>query len=257
MSPQPMDATVLTATGERAERTARAAAAARALAAAEQAAGLRGDAGTHDAAPGHAGSRAAAPRRVGPPLGGPEPSSRGKPGVVPGGASDGGVAGEESGGDPDAVARSIVLRQLSMAPRSRAQLAAKLRQRQCPDEVAARVLDRFQDAGLIDDAAFAEQLTYSRRATKGLARNALRHELRAKGVEDHLIEAAVGAITPGEERVKAEELAYRKLATMGGLEPKVQARRLAGMLMRKGYSSDIVYAVVRDLMESAPELQRD
>src|SRR5689334_23086600 len=50
-------------------------------------------------------------------------------------------------GEPDAydVARQIVLRQLAMSPKSRKQLRDKLRQRNCPDDVAEAVLDRMTE----------------------------------------------------------------------------------------------------------------
>src|SRR4051795_7655976 len=98
---------------------------------------------------------------------------------VPGGAAD-----DTPDADPESVARSIVLRQLTMAPRSRAQLADKLAERGAPDDVAARVLDRFEEVGLIDDAAFADMLIRSHRASRGLGRRGLAHELRRKGVDD-------------------------------------------------------------------------
>src|SRR5690606_33359145 len=50
--------------------------------------------------------------------------------------------------DPHDVARQIVLRQLTMAPRTRQQLADKLRQKGCDDDVAAVVLDRMVEVGL-------------------------------------------------------------------------------------------------------------
>src|SRR4051812_33103925 len=58
-------------------------------------------------------------------------------------------------GEPDAhdVARQIVLRQLALSPKSRQQLRDKLRQRNCPDDVAEAVLDRMAAVGLVDDEA--------------------------------------------------------------------------------------------------------
>lgn len=44
---------------------------------------------------------------------------------------------------------------------------------------------------------------------------------------------------------------------MGGLDPQVQARRLAAMLARKGYPSGVAYAVVRDAVNAAAEHRRD
>jgi len=40
---------------------------------------------------------------------------------------------------------------------------------------------------------------------------------------------------------------------MHGLGVEVQTRRLASMLARKGYSSSMSYAVIRDAIADAPE----
>lgn len=159
--------------------------------------------------------------------------------------------------DPESVARAIVLRQLSMAPRSRAQLERKLSQRGCDPEVAQRVLDRMTEVGLVDDEAYAELLVRSRQQTKGLARKALAHELRKQGIDPEVADEALGQVGAGDERARAEELVAKKLRTMAGLAPDVQARRLAGMLARKGYSGDVAWPVIRDAVNGAPEHRRD
>jgi SOS response regulatory protein OraA/RecX len=159
--------------------------------------------------------------------------------------------------DAAAVAKAIVLRQLSMAPRSRTQLEKKLRQRGCDDEVAARVLDRMTEVGLVDDEAYAQMLVRSRQSGKGLARRALAHELRKQGIDQEVADEALAQVGAGDERVKAEQLVEKKLRTMRGLAPDVQARRLAGMLARKGYPSEIAWPVIRDAIDGLPEHQRD
>ena len=159
--------------------------------------------------------------------------------------------------DPDAVARAIVLRQLSMAPRSRAQLEKKLRQRGCDDAVAQRVLDRMTDVGLVDDEAYAEMLVRSKQSTKGLARRALAHELRQQGIAQDIADDALDDIGVEDERAKAEQLVAKKLRTMHGLEPDVQARRLAGLLARKGYSGEVAWPVIREAVNNASEHRRD
>ncbi len=158
--------------------------------------------------------------------------------------------------DPHSVARAIALRQLAMAPRSRAQLEDKLARRGHPEVVAA-VLDRLEDVGLVDDDRFAAQLVDSRRRTKGLSGAALRRELRDKGVDAEIATEAIGALDDATERARAEQLVARRLRSLAGLDPKVQARRLAGMLARKGYSPGVAYAVVRDAVNAAPEHARD
>jgi regulatory protein len=183
------------------------------------------------------------------------PRSRATGGARAAPPPDPAVEGREP--DPEEVARAIVLKQLSMAPRSRHQLADKLRQRGCPDDVSVRVLDRMEAVGLVDDDAYAQMLVRSKQATRGLAKRALAQELRVKGVADDTIEDALGSIDPDSERALAEAVAGKTMRRMAGLDPQVQARRLAGVLGRKGYPPSVVYAVVRDAVNDAPEHQRD
>jgi regulatory protein len=159
--------------------------------------------------------------------------------------------------DPEDVARAIVLKQLSMAPRSRQQLADKLRQRNCPEDVATRVLDRMEAVGLVDDEAYAQMVVRSKQATRGLAKRALAQELRDRGVADSTIDEALGSIDTESERALAEQVAHKTMRRLTGLDPQVQARRLSGVLGRKGYPPSVVYAVVRDAINDAPEHQRD
>jgi regulatory protein len=155
--------------------------------------------------------------------------------------------------DPHDVARQIVLRQLAMAPRSRAQLEQKLAQRDCPVDVAAAVLDRMTEVGLIDDPAYAQMLVRSQQAGRGLAKRALARELRTKGIDDDLAQEALASISDADERSRARELVDKKLRAMNGLGIEVQTRRLAGMLARKGYSPNLTYAVIRDAIADTPE----
>jgi regulatory protein len=155
--------------------------------------------------------------------------------------------------DPHEVARRIVLRQLAMAPRSRAELLQKLAQRGCAADVAATVLDRMTQVGLVDDEAYAQMLVRSQQATRGLAKGALARELRAKGIENYVADEALAPISDEDERVRARALVDKKLRAMHGLGIEVQTRRLVGMLARKGYSSSVAYAIIREAIADAPE----
>jgi regulatory protein len=173
-------------------------------------------------------------------------------------ATEGSDAGAgAAAADPEQLARQIVLRQLSVGPRTRKQLADKLRERGCADEVAQRVLDRMTEVGLVDDESYAEMFVRSRRETKGLATPALRHELRQKGVADDVAERVLQEVQPEHERASAEALVARRLRTMHGLDREVQTRRLAGFLARKGYSAGLSYEVIRDALLQAEEHRRD
>ncbi|MDG4863616.1 recombination regulator RecX, partial [Streptomyces sp. T-3] len=150
--------------------------------------------------------------------------------------------------EPAEQARAICLRLLTGMPRTRKQLADALRKREIPDEVADEVLSRFEEVGLIDDAAFAGAWVESRHRGRGLARRALAQELRTKGVDPSTIEEAVGQLDSEQEEATARELVARKLRSTQGLERDKRVRRLAGMLARRGYSEGMALRVVRDAL---------
>ncbi|MFE3473894.1 recombination regulator RecX [Streptomyces cavourensis] len=155
--------------------------------------------------------------------------------------------------DPVEQARNICLRLLTGTPRTRKQLADALRKREIPDEAAEEVLARFEDVGLIDDAAFAGAWVESRHHGRGLARRALVRELRTKGVDSAVIDEAVGRLDTDQEEERARELVARKLRSTRGLDRDKRLRRLAGMLARKGYGEGMALRVVRQALEEEGE----
>jgi regulatory protein len=158
--------------------------------------------------------------------------------------------------DPESVARTILLQRLTRSAATRSQLAELLARRGVPVEAADRVLDRFCDVGLIDDGRFAMEWVESRHAGRGLARRALAHELRGKGVSPATIAAALDDLDPEVERETAQRLAVQRLRSLRGQPVEVQRRRLAGFLARKGYAAGLVYEVVGSVIaEEAAEAQ--
>lgn len=155
--------------------------------------------------------------------------------------------------DPESVARKILLDQLTGRARTRAELATKLAQRDVPDDIAERLLDRFTEVGLIDDAAFARQWIEQRQEGRGLARRALSQELRRKGVDDETVREALeerAEDDPDAELEAARMLVRRKLRSVQGLDHDKAVRRLVGMLARKGHSSGVAFRVVREELDA-------
>jgi regulatory protein len=119
--------------------------------------------------------------------------------------------------------------------------------------VAEEVLTRFEQVGLIDDAAFAEAWVDSRHHSRGLARRALARELRTRGVDSETVEEAVDRVDGEQEEERARALIERRLRATRGLERGKRIRRLAGMLARKGYAEGIALRVVRQALEEEGE----
>ena len=158
------------------------------------------------------------------------------------------AAAAEVEADPETVARKILLDTLTGQARSRRELADKLAKRGVPDELAAQLLDRFTEVGLIDDAAYARQWVESRHRSRGLAPRALAQELRRKGIDDDDAKSALEQIDEGDQRAAARALVDKKLRSMRGLDHQVATRRLAGMLARKGYAAGLAFSVVREAL---------
>jgi regulatory protein len=152
-------------------------------------------------------------------------------------------------GDPEARARQICLRLLTIAPRTRAHLAQALHRRGVPDEAAENVLSRFTDVGLIDDAAFARAWVESRHHSRGLSRRSLSAELRRQGVESDEIREAVETLDPEQEVATARRLVEQKLAGTRGQPPEVRVRRAAGTLARKGYPPGLIFRLIKEVLE--------
>jgi len=155
--------------------------------------------------------------------------------------------------DAESVARTILLDQLTGRARTRKELSDKLTSRNVPADIAATLLDRFEEVGLIDDRAFARTWVSQRQQGKGLARRALAQELRRKGVEDGVAREALDDVDPDDEEQAARTLVRKKLRTLSNVAPEVATRRLVGMLARKGYPPGMAFAIVREELSASDQ----
>lgn len=153
--------------------------------------------------------------------------------------------------DSEQVARKILLDQLTGQARSRAELSTKLAKKGVPGEIAEPLLTRFEEVGLINDAAFARSWVQSRQAGKGLARRALAQELRRKGIDDETAREALDEVDPEAELESARVLVRRKLRSVQRVDRNTAIRRLSGMLGRKGYAGGVAIRVVREELDAA------
>lgn len=155
--------------------------------------------------------------------------------------------------DPENVARLIVLRRLDAQPRTRVELERYLATKGIPEDVAAKVLDRFTEVGLINDRAYAEGWVRSRHGSRGLGRRAVAQELRRKGVAADIIAEALEPIDAEQERSRARELAASRYPQVMGLPYPTQVRRLMGALTRRGYDVTMSGQVVREVIDESEQ----
>jgi len=102
--------------------------------------------------------------------------------------------------------------------------------------------------GYVDDRKFACQWAASRARLRGYGRKRIEQELRQKGIGQETIREALAETIPlGDERETARMVAEKKLRAMKSLEPEARKRRLAGFLERKGFSSEIIWSIIRTI----------
>jgi len=92
----------------------------------------------------------------------------------------------------------------------------------------------------------------------GKGKRALAAELRTKGVDNDVIMAALDGIDAGAERQRAEKLVRDRLRRekLGDDDDAKIARRLVGMLARRGYSQTMAFDVVKDELANERERRR-
>ena len=153
--------------------------------------------------------------------------------------------------DPVQQAKDICLRQLTVRPRTRVELAQALARKGIEEDVAEQVLSRLDEVGLIDDTAFAEVWVRSRHNFQGMSRRALAVELRRKGVADESAVEALATVDAEAEEDRARQLVRKRLRVLANADEPTKIRKLVGMLARKGYAQGLAYRVVKEELRTS------
>ena len=150
----------------------------------------------------------------------------------------------ERAADEEAAVRSA-LRCLERRAFARHDLSRRLVRKGHQERAVEAALDRVDEMGLLDDAAFAEQYVQSK-APRGQGPRRLLHDLRGLGVADDVAsEAVMLTFPPGYDLGPVvQELAAKRAAQLGALPPAVKRRRLMAYLARRGFGgSEVLEAV--------------
>lgn len=131
---------------------------------------------------------------------------------------------------------------LSYRPRSRQEVALYLQKREiAPDEVEL-VLERLERAGLVDDEAFAHFWVENRERFRPRGPQALRYELRQKGISERLIDEVVTQVDASDSAYRSAE---KKARQWGHLDEETFRRKLVAYLTRRGFD----YPVAREVTD--------
>jgi regulatory protein len=148
------------------------------------------------------------------------------------------------------TAYNYALSLLSARPYSVRSLHRKLIQKEYEAADADDAIRRLVANGLLNDEKYAEQFARSKILSSGASKRRVTQDLYRKGIKSEVASVAIANVIADEEIDTAaviEQVARKKLAQLGDLEPLVLRRRLFAFLARRGYDLDEIKAVVTRL----------
>ncbi|MFA5142750.1 MAG: regulatory protein RecX [Candidatus Omnitrophota bacterium] len=138
---------------------------------------------------------------------------------------------------------------LRQRPRSEFEIRSRLKLKGYNGEVVDLVVEDLRRLGEIDDARFAKLWVDNRMHLNPVGDVILRHELKAKGVNEAIIEAAL-AKKAGEydEYGLALNMAREQFGRFKKLDRKKALKRVYDFLLRRGFKFETVQKIVEDVV---------
>ncbi len=156
--------------------------------------------------------------------------------------------------ETESKAKLQALRLLKVRPRSEQELRKRLLGKGFGPADVEALLEQLKRKELINDVKFARYFATQKMLSKPVGRRLLNNSLRAKGISPEIAAGAVEKATEGIEEIEvARQLALGRLSSIRGLDRPAAQRRLFGFLSRRGFSSEVVYRVVRELGQNPPD----
>ncbi|HUS85284.1 MAG TPA: RecX family transcriptional regulator [Anaerolineales bacterium] len=141
------------------------------------------------------------------------------------------------------------LQLISRRPQTIEEIRMKLHRKQAPAQVIERVIERLLDTRLLDDFSFARAWVDNRQSFRPRGSNALRAELRQKGVASEIIEAVLADFDDEEAASRAAEKAYPRYRS---LQPETAEQRMMAYLARRGFNYRLCRKAVDAIVRDAP-----
>ena len=116
-----------------------------------------------------------------------------------------------------------------------------LERRAAEPDAAHAVLARLRERRLLDDARYAVEFARNRARTRGQGRYRIARELRARGVSDQNIEAAVAeTFAETDEALLVRKVIERKMRSLRGPFDARKAASLYRSLLRGGFDAGLI-----------------
>jgi regulatory protein len=153
----------------------------------------------------------------------------------------------------------VAVRALTRRAHSMHEMKQKLERRSENKLLVQVVMARLKENGQIDDAKYAKQ--FARQRTEGRKQGKFRisRDLRARGVPDRHIEAALKETSEqNDEGAMVRQRIERKLRSYRGEIDEKKMASMYGSLLRAGFSADVVRRELKAISkEEVPEVETE
>lgn len=151
---------------------------------------------------------------------------------------------------------TAALRALMRRAHSIHEMRAYLERRAEDKDIVSQVIARLREQNYLDDARYAFEFARQRANGRRQGRFRVARELRARGVPDHYIDAALEAVFA--DTSEAELVRTRLKRRLAHIRGPINQRQVAGIyrsLLRAGFSADTIRAELRGVTHGdLPEL---
>jgi regulatory protein len=145
---------------------------------------------------------------------------------------------------------------LSYRPQSTQEVRQKLSKKGSYEEVVIEAaIERMTRMAYLDDRSFARFWIESRSRSKPLGKQALRYELRQKGIADALVQELLEELV--DEGDAAYQAAEARVRRMRGSTQREFKQKLGAFLQRRGFRYDAVNQALTQLIEELNESEPD
>lgn len=137
------------------------------------------------------------------------------------------------------------LSMLVRAPRTKNELARKLRQKQYPEASINKVIEYLHSIGYINDEEYAESLIRNLKGSKGCSKKTIYYKLIQKGIDGDIIKQKLSEANIDDFNA-AFQAAVNKAASVKG-SSKEKMAKIYAFLMRKGFDTDTCSKVISEI----------
>jgi regulatory protein len=152
--------------------------------------------------------------------------------------------------DTQQKAYDRAVRFLSYRPRSVAEVRRYLARPEhgYSAEVVEATLARLAEQGYLNDEEFARFWVDNRQRFRPKGSQALRQELRQRGLDGESIEGALAGLDLEESAYEAARPRALRLAALVQSDPQTFRRKLADFLLRRGFGYEVTEGIVKRLL---------